>query len=116
MIKKSLKQYCDEIDPWDSWMNNYKKYVPLFIKEAATKTHWETWEKDVFKEFFEQSNDQCVSSLKQGYFTKKEQQQIKEHWEELAPLLKKIADSQNQPLWEVYQEIKKMDKTFHISR
>ena len=112
MIKKSLKQYCDEIDPWDSWMNNYKKYVPLFIKEAATKTHWETWEKDVFKEFFEQSNDQCVSSLKQGYFTKKEQQQIKEHWEELAPLLKKIADSQNQPLWEVYQEIKKWIRRF----
>ena len=38
MIKKSLKQYCDEIDLWDAWMNHYKKYVPLFIKEAATKT------------------------------------------------------------------------------
>lgn len=51
MIKKSLKQYCSEIDLWDTWMNNYKKYVPLFIKEATTKTDWETWDEDVFKEF-----------------------------------------------------------------
>lgn len=66
-----------------------QKYVPLFIKEAATKVRWETWDEDVFKEFFERSSDQCVSSLKQGYFTKKEQQQIKDHWNELAPLLKR---------------------------
>ena len=112
MIKKSLKQYCSEIDLWDTWMNNYKKYVPLFIKEATTKTDWETWDEDVFKEFFERSNGQCVSSLKQGYFTKNERQQIKEHWNELAPLLKKIADSQYHPLWEVYQEIKQWIRRF----
>lgn len=112
MIKKSLKQYCDEIDLWDAWMNHYKKYVPLFIKEAATKTQWETWDEDVFKEFFERSSGHCVSSLKQGYFTKNEQQQIKAHWNELAPLLKKIADRQNQPLWEVYQEIKQWIRRF----
>lgn len=112
MIKKSLKQYCSEIDLWDDWMNHYKKYVPLFIKEAATKVRWETWDEDVFKEFFERSSDQCVSSLKQGYFTKKEQQQIKDHWNELAPLLKKIADSQKQPQWEVYQEIKQWIRRF----
>lgn len=63
--------------------------MPLFIKEAATKTQWETWDEDVFKEFFERSSGHCVSSLKQGYFTKNEQQQIKAHWNELAPLLKR---------------------------
>lgn len=112
MIKKPLKEYCNEIDLWDDWMNHYKKYVPLFIKEASTKPQWETWDEDVFKEFFERSSGQCVSSLKQGYFTKNEQQQIKAHWNELAPLLKKIADSQNQPRWEVYQEIKQWIRRF----
>lgn len=112
MIKKPLKQYCDEIDIWDDWMARYKKYVPLFIKEASTKTDWATWDKNVFHEFFERSSDQCVSSLKQGYFSKNEQQQIKAHWNELAPLLKKIADSQNQPQWDVYQEIKQWIRRF----
>lgn len=112
MIKKSLKQYCSEIDIWVDWMNHYKEYVPRFIKEAATKTHWDTWDKVVFTEFFERTSGHCVSSLKQGYFTKKERQQIKAHWNELAPLLKKIADSQNNPQWEVYQEIKKWIRRF----
>lgn len=112
MIKQPLKQYCDEIDIWDDWMARYKKYVPLFIKEASTKTDWATWDKNVFREFFERSSKQCVSSLKQGYFTKSEKQQIKAHWNELAPLLKKIADSQNQPQWDVYQEIKQWIRRF----
>lgn len=112
MIKKSLKQYCSEIDPCDAWVNHYKKYVPLFIKEATTKTNWQDWNEDVFKEFFVRSSGHCVSSLKQGYFTKNEQQQIKSHWNDLAPLLKKIADSQNQPLWNVYQEIKQWIRRF----
>lgn len=112
MIKKSLKQYCSEIDLWDAWVNHYKKYVPLFIKEATTKTDWQDWNEDVFKEFFVRSSGHCVSSLKQGYFTKKEQHQIKAHWNELAPLLKKIAESQNQPLWNVYQDIKQWIRRF----
>lgn len=107
ITKKSLKQYCDEIEIWDGWRDNYKRFVPKFINEAKTKNNWQDWDKDVFFEFFEHSNDQCVSSLQQGYFTKEEQQNIKSHWNEIAPLLKTLAENQEEPQWQTYQLIKK---------
>jgi 5-methylcytosine-specific restriction protein B len=106
MTKKTLKEYCNEIDIWDGWLNNYKKYVPNFIEEAKTKVSWQDWDKGVFSEFFERSNDQCVSSLRQGYFTKEEQDRIKLNWNEIYPLLKIIADNQENPQWEIYKELK----------
>lgn len=106
MTKKTLKEYCNEIDIWDGWLNNYKKYVPNFIEEAKTKVFWQDWDKGVFSEFFERSNDQCVSSLRQGYFTKEEQERIKSNWNEIYPLLKIIAENQENPQWEVYKELK----------
>lgn len=59
-----------------------------------------------FSEFFERSNDQCVSSLRQGYFTKEEQDRIKLNWNEIYVLLKIIAENQENPQWEVYKELK----------
>lgn len=106
MTKKTLKEYCNEIDIWDGWLNNYKKYVPNFIEEAKTKVSWQDWDKGVFSEFFERSNDQCVSSLRQGYFTKEEQDRIKLNWNEIYVLLKIIAENQENPQWEVYKELK----------
>ena len=106
MTKKTLKEYCNEIDIWDGWLNNYKKYVPNFIEEAKTKVSWQDWDKGVFSEFFERSNDQCVSSLRQGYFTKEEQDRIKLNWNEIYPLLKIIAENQENPQWEIYKELK----------
>jgi 5-methylcytosine-specific restriction protein B len=106
MTKKTLKEYCNEIDVWDGWLNNYKKYVPDFIEEAKTKVSWQDWDKAVFTEFFERSNDQCVSSLRQGYFTKEEQDKIKSNWNEIYTLLKIIAENQENPQWNVYKELK----------
>ena len=106
MTKKTLKEYCNEIDVWDGWLNNYKKNVPNFIEEAKTKVSWQDWDKGVFSEFFERSNDQCVSSLRQGYFTKEEQDRIKLNWNEIYVLLKIIAENQENPQWEVYKELK----------
>ncbi|MBE7687469.1 AAA domain-containing protein [Tenacibaculum finnmarkense genomovar ulcerans] len=105
-----LKEVIDNLDVWDNWVNSYKNYVPKFIEEASTKLNWEEWNPVVFKEYFEKSNNQCVSSLQQGYFTKDEQNNIKENWSELAPLLKIIADNQQTPQWETYEEIKKVIK------
>ncbi len=107
MTKKTLNEYCNEIHIWDGWLNNYKKYVPNFIEEAKTKVSWQDWDKDVFSEFFERSNDQCVSSLRQGYFTKEEQDRIKLNWNEIYALLKIIAENQENPQWEVYKELKR---------
>ncbi|MCL2247314.1 MAG: AAA family ATPase [Lentimicrobiaceae bacterium] len=110
--KKSLKQYCDEIEIEDYWLDSYQQFVPKFINEAKTKTDWQDWDKDVFFEFFERSNAQCVSSLRQGYFSKEERQNIKSHWNEIAPLLKNLAEKQEEPQWEVYQQIKKIIRAY----
>lgn len=101
-----LKELTKNIDVWYNWVNAYKKYVPKFIEEASTKQTWQEWDQDVFREYFDKSGDQCVSSLKQGYFTNEEKNRIKENWSAIAPLLKRIADNQEAPQWDVYEELK----------
>lgn len=111
---KALKQYCSEVDVWEDWRDNYKQFVPQIINEAIIKTNWADWDKTVFYEFFERSSGQCVSSLKQGYFTKDEKQTIKSNWNKIAPLLKIIAQNQDIPQWETYQQIKKQIRNFTV--
>lgn len=107
-----LKVITDSIEVWDGWRKNYKHFVPKFIEEAKSKTDWKDWDKAVFTEYFERSNDQCVSSLKQGYFFKTEQEAIKNNWDSIASLLKQIANSQDKPLFDVYEEIQKNIRKF----
>lgn len=104
-MKKNLAYYCERIDRDDDWAQSYKHFVPLFIQEAKTKTRWEDWDKDVFGEFFERPNDQCVSSLQQGYFSNSERSELKNHWGEISPLLKVIADNQDIPQWSAYDQL-----------
>ena len=101
-----LQDIINKIDIWQEWHDNYCYYVPKFIESAKTCESWQDWDKDLFHEFFERGGDQCVSSLQQGYFTKEEQVRIKEDWKELAPMLKTIAESQDEPLWDIYDKIK----------
>ena len=104
-MKKTLAYYCERINRDDTWAQSYKHFVPLFIQEAKTKTRWEDWDKDVFWEFFERPNDQCVSSLQQGYFSRDERVELKNHWNEISPLLKVIADNQDVPQWNAYDRL-----------
>ena len=104
-MKKTLAYYCELINRDDDWAQSYKHFVPLFIQEAKTKTRWEDWDKDVFGEFFERPNDQCVSSLQQGYFSRDERSELKNHWGEIYPLLKVIADNQDVPQWSAYDQL-----------
>ncbi len=94
------------IEPWDKGRDNYRYFVPKFIEEASSGEDWSEWDKDVFYEFFERSNDQCVSSLQQGYFTNEEKQRIKDNWSSISELLKEIAEDQNNPNWECYESLK----------
>lgn len=103
-MSKEITQLIQQIKPWESWIKAYNNYVPKFIEEAATGKIWKEWDKDVFNEFFERGNEQCVASLKQGYFTNKEKEHIKEHWQELAPFLQRLAQSQVKPNFELYNE------------
>ncbi|MGL4986743.1 MAG: AAA family ATPase [Treponemataceae bacterium] len=114
MTKKSLKEYCDEIDVSEGWLNNYKRFVPQFITEATTKNNWEEWNKEVFEEFFERSGGQCVSSLGQGHFTNKEKEDIKSNWDQIAPLLKTIAENQETPNWDAYRELKEKIREYTV--
>ena len=104
-MKKTLAYYCEHINRDDDWAQSYKHFVPLFIQEAKTKMRWEDWDKDVFWEFFERPNDQCVSSLQQGYFSRDEKGKLKKHWDEISPLLKVIADNQDVPQWNAYDRL-----------
>lgn len=106
MTTTTLKTLCSTIVVWDNWRINYGKYVPLFIKEAASGAHWKDWDQNVFNEFFMKSSGQCVSSLRQGYFTNDEKEEIKANWVEISPLLQKIALQQDAPSYEVYTELK----------
>lgn len=93
------------VEPWIDWQNRYNKYVPLFINEASKGLHYSEWNQSVFKEFFERSNGQCVSSLQQGYFTNEEKDSIKKHWNDIASILKEIADNQDTPQWHCYNNL-----------
>lgn len=107
-----LKNIVDQIVIWDGWLSSYNKFVPQFIEEAKTKVDWKDWDKDVFYEFFERSADQCVSSLKQGYFTDVEKAKIKENWSSVSVILKQIADNQEIPQWNLYNELKRVIRQY----
>lgn len=101
-----------DITVWDGWLSSYNKFVPQFIEEAKTKTDWRDWDKNVFYEFFERSADQCVSSLKQGYFTDVEKAKIKENWSTISGHIKMIAENQDEADWDKYQELKKVIRQY----
>lgn len=110
--KKTLKYYCDQIVADSKWLERYQSFVPRFINESITKVNYKDWEKEVFEEFFETSTDQCVASLKQGWFTIVERENIKNSWSEIAPLLKGIAESQEIPQWELYDQLINKIRTY----
>lgn len=103
---KTFEEVISQLDIWEDWRKRYNYFVPQFIEEAKTGKNWTEWDKDIFYEFFEKSNNQCVSSLKQGYFTNKEKGNIRDNWEELAPLLQILALSQDEPRFDIYKQIK----------
>jgi len=107
-----LKNIVDQIVIWDGWLSSYNKFVPQFIEEAKTKVDWKDWDKDIFYEFFERSADQCVSSLKQGYFTDVEKAKIKENWSLISVVLKQIAEKQETPQWDIYNELKRVIRQY----
>src|SRR5690606_1688925 len=101
----NLKEIVAQVQVREEWQDRYQYFIPLFLQSAIDYENWQDWDKEIFKEFFEKSNGQCVSSLQQSYFTKEEQNVIKSHWSELAPLLRELALSQTQPNWELYKKV-----------
>ncbi|MGX5687121.1 McrB family protein [Chryseobacterium cucumeris] len=108
----TFTELIDKIEIWEPWKEEYNRFVPQFVAEASTGKNWEDWDNELFYEFFMRSADQCVSSLRQGYFTHAEKDLIKRNWPELSALLQKIALSQEQPLFETYHQIKELIRMY----
>lgn len=108
----NLKDIVSQIDIWEDWLAEYKRNVPNFIAEATKGLDYKQWDKTIFDEFFNNATAPSVTSLKQGYFTNGEKDNIKNHWSELSPLLKSLADNQDSPQWDTYNEIKSIIRKY----
>lgn len=67
-MAKELKEIIKDIKVNQTWLKSLKHLVPLFIAEAKDNKPWDKWEEKIFEEFFVKGNNQCISSLRQGYF------------------------------------------------
>ncbi len=110
--KKSLKEYLNDINVWYTWRDNYRNFVPKFVEEAKKGLDYSEWNRDIFYEFFERSNDQCVSSLRQGYFNSEEKVSIKNNWGEISPILKTIAEASDVAPFDDYEKLKKIIRKY----
>ena len=104
-MKYSLKDLIDQIEAPD--LTQYKRYTPLYIKEAARGVNWNEWDAEVFNDYFEKAHN-SVAYLGQGVLRPHHKERIKKNWMKLAPHLKAIASSQDVPLWDEYEIIRKI--------
>ena len=104
-MKYSLKDLIDQIEAPD--LTQYKRYTPLYIKEAARGVNWDEWDAEVFNDYFEKAHN-SVAYLGQGVMRPHHKERIKKNWMKLAPHLKAIASSQDVPLWDEYEIIRKI--------
>lgn len=110
-----LKELIEQISFWKDWQKIYRENVSLFIQEAQNCDAWDEWDKGVFDEYFHRANKQSVSSIRRNYLSKKEQSTIKEHWHEVAPLLKRIALEQDEPQFDLYRKLESVIHSYNDS-
>lgn len=106
--KGIVEAVVGRIEVYRQWHDSYVSFVPRFVAEAQAGKRWEDWDKGVFYEYFERSQGQCVASVAQKYFTRDDRARLKSAWHEVAPLLKAIAEHQDEPQWEAYRQLKKV--------
>lgn len=111
---------CDiQADVWNDWRRHYSKYVPIFIRECQAGNHWSDWPDDSLYKFLSSDSDNPVSNIgmPQGRFPKNEFEKIKEHWDEIIPLLKAIADNQSSLQLDLYIKLEqKIGKYTDLNR
>lgn len=110
-MKQSLRELINGIDNPQHGGLNFKNDTAQFIEEAKKGGNWTLWDSKVFEQYFE-SNLNVVAKLGNGQMSRKEKAVVKEHWMELAPHLKAIADSQDVPLWDEYKIIRDIIKKY----
>lgn len=105
MIRYSLKELIDGLSVSVDAKQTFKYEMSSFVAEAKRGVDWTQWNEGVFEHYFE-NNHNCVAKLGNGQMSKAEKAALKAHWNELAPHLKTIAESQDVPLWNEYREVK----------
>ena len=110
-MKQSLKELVDSLKVSDNHNLRYKIDTTRFIEEAKTGRNWTQWDKDVFEQYFEKGLN-CIAKLGNGQMSTAEKKSVKDHWMELAPHLKTIADSQDVPLWSEYKAIRNIIRKY----
>ena len=108
-MKHSLKELIDSLHISDDECQRFKLDTDQFIEEARKGQNWAQWKKEVFEQYFEKMLN-CIAKLGNGQMSTAEKAIVKEHWMELAPHLKAIAESQDIPLWDEYKAIREIIK------
>ncbi len=99
----NLKEIVKGIPFRKEWQERYHYFIPLFMDNAIKFDDWEDWDHQIFTEFFEKNEGQCVSSLKQGCFTNEDKIKLKQNWKQFSPLLRELSLSQDEPNWDLYK-------------
>lgn len=110
-MKHSLKELIDGLHVSDDSHQIFRHDTNEFIEEAKKGLNWTQWNKVVFERYFEKKEN-YIANLGNGQMSKAEKAIVKEHWMELAPHLKAIAESQDIPLWDEYEAIKSIVKKY----
>lgn len=108
-----IRQFMEKNTVWSEWLDGYNKYIPRYIDEAKTGKDWSEWDDDTFREFM--SVDNHVASIQQGNFSGADKKKLEEHWNELAPHLKTIAERQDpddEPDFKEYNIIRETIKKY----
>ena len=108
-MKHSLKELIDSLHISDDECQRFKHGTDQFIEEAVKGQNWSQWNRVVFERYFEKMLN-YIANLGNGQMSTAEKAIVKEHWMELAPHLKAIAESQDIPLWDEYKAIRSIIK------
>lgn len=94
---------------WADWRDQFKKYVPIFIKECQSGSNWAEWPDDSLYKFLSSDLDNPVSDIKlpQGKFTDSEIDDIKKNWNNIIIILKSIASNQKELQTQSYENLER---------
>lgn len=96
-----------QADVYEDWRKYFGKYVPIFISECQAGSHWLDWPDDGICKFLSSNSDNPVSNIgvPQGKLSKEEIDLIKNHWDEISPILKEIATNQHSLQLDLYAKL-----------
>lgn len=99
----TLRDIIAKIEVTSADIAEYQRYVPRFLEAARSGKDWSQWDPEVFKKFFE-DKDNFLSPFTM-YIPSSERQEIKRNWGRFAELFKELALNQEEPRWDIYQQI-----------